>query len=231
MKVIFGAIYAAYPKDVYDGKGRINDRNPWDQYYGQFVPALDERNGKIYMIDTYKIDDYRSNFNQTVEFLKSLGKSGTWAIAHARHNYFYNCVPELTKKNEHLFQLLCNLDEFMEVTEKDWQEYEKEDRIEGIKLNKGWRYPAGSYLVRKGAEKSDLMKLKAMQSKLEYQLGMREIPQFNLDSFEDTLDRLAEGIKDSHQDEILSFKKTLSVAKKYNQMVMEFQQFCESLHE
>lgn len=222
-KVVFGGIYEANPSKVCSSTDRIKG---YDQHYGLFVPVYNEKTGKVHMVDTYKIDMY-CNYENAINKLKKYSEKGAYTISKAYSGYYYNTSPELTESNFHLFTLLVNLEDYFEVSKRDYVEYEDNDKIENIYLGFEWKYPNGSYLVRKGAKKS-------LQKTLDYQnyqildnCCFHSI--WGLDEFKENLKKYEQS-EDIDEETLLNFKKTLAEVEKYVELKEEYKRFCQELN-
>lgn len=221
-KVIFGGIYKADPRKICSFIDRIDGYN---QHYGLFVPVYDEQTRKVYMVDTYKIGmhcDYENAINK----LKQFSEKGSYTFYRAYSGYYYNTSPELTENNFHLFKLLVNLEDYKEVSERDFIEYEDSDKIKNIYLGFEWKYPKGSYLVKKGAKKS-------LQKTLDYQnYQMLDNCWFHsiwgLDEFKENL-KMYEQSETVDVDSLLNYKKTIAKVEKYIECKEEYKKFCQVL--
>ena len=127
-KVVFGGIYEANPSKICSSTDRING---YDQHYGLFVPVFNQKTGKVHMVDTYKIDMY-CNYENAIKKLKQFSESGAYTISKAYSEYYYNTSPVLTESNFHLFTFLGNLEDYHEVSKRDYMEYEDADKINNI---------------------------------------------------------------------------------------------------
>ena len=220
---------------VYDGKGKINNCNSYDQHYGLWVPVFNENDGKIYMVDTYKIDNFNiysgmSKYESAIKNLKKLEEKGSWTIYNANNNFYYNVSPELTEQNFDKFELICILDEWKDISRYEFNEYSESDRLCRIKLGREWEYPYGSYLIRKDAKKDSFKILCKMNAKINDDIRMNFIHE-DLDEFEKTIYFYAMQLSNpKHSEELKKFKKTALKARKYLELRKEYEDFCNTLY-
>ena len=224
-KVVFGGIYEANPSKICSSTDRING---YDQHYGLFVPVFNQKTGKVHMVDTYKIDMY-CNYENAIKKLKQFSEGGAYTISQAYSEYYYNTSPVLTEKNLHLFWFLGNLEDYIEVSKSDYMKYEDNDKmkVSNIYLGFEWKYPNGSYLVKKGAKKSQLKDLKCLNSLISDNCTFRTF--WNLEEFEENLKKYEES-EEADKESLLDFKKTLGKAKKYLELEEEYKRFCQELN-
>jgi hypothetical protein len=221
-KVIFGGIYEANPSKICSSTDRING---YDQHYGLFVPVFNQKTGKVHMVDTYKIDMY-CNYENAIKKLKQFSESGAYTISKAYSEYYYNSSPELTESNFHLFTFLGNLEDYHEVSKRDYVEYEDADKINNIYLGFEWKYPSGSYLVKNGAKKSQLRILQGLNYLISGNCSFHTF--WDLEEFEKNLKKYEES-ESVDEESISNFKKTLEKAKKYLELKEEYKRFCQEL--
>lgn len=221
-KVIFGGIYEANPSKICSSTDRING---YDQHYGLFVPVFNQKTGKVHMVDTYKIDMY-CNYENAIKKLKQFSESGAYTISKAYSEYYYNTSPVLAESNFHLFTFLGNLEDYHEVSKRDYVEYEDADKINNIYLGFEWKYPSGSYLVKNGAKKSQLRILQGLNYLISGNCSFHTF--WDLEEFEKNLKKYEES-ESVDEESISNFKKTLEKAKKYLELKEEYKRFCQEL--
>lgn len=156
-KVVFGGLYAYNHSMIPSTKRNIND-----QQYHQAVPTVD-KNGALWMIDTYMLHSrpYRDNqYNEYVEWLKTLSdpKNGQYALSQRRNYFFENAEMITSEKILDNYELVCNLSSWRPVDYLD--EVEQYDDVRcNVRLWNECKYPQGYALVRKDAVKSNALVL------------------------------------------------------------------------
>lgn len=187
-----GVIYEASPRSLSPWARNVNDRNQYDQNYGQFVmltvPDDDDGYfaGQSWMIDTYHFDipgvRTREGLNREDSLIAQVAERdfvSSWTIGHLKGNCYYNACVRLDERNAGLFTEVCDLRDYAYVSDEDAADYEEDDLVHGIHLYREHGYfrfhgDCGVILRRKGAEKSPVRQAQAMRSRMR-----RERPRYD----------------------------------------------------
>lgn len=183
-----GVLYEASPRALSTWARNVNDRNPYEQNYGQFVlltvPDDDEGNlaGQSWMIDTYHFDipglqirEGETRDDALVRMVAERDFVSSGAIWHYKGNCYYNACVRLNERNAGLFTEICDLRDWQSVPDDVAPDYAEEDVIHGIHLYRehGYRFghggDVGISLRRRGSKKAPVRQAKAMRSRMRYE--------------------------------------------------------------
>lgn len=123
-----------------------------DQTQGWWLPFF--KDGEIYLVDTYHINNYKRN-----EFIEKLiednenNKDNNWLVDRANWEYYYGGSVKITSITKDCFKEVCDL-RYFKPTSDDPNDYEEEDIVRNVQLWFEHGYPNGVTLKRKDASKS-----------------------------------------------------------------------------
>lgn len=159
-EVVLGGLYKANPAQISGAR-----KPSHEQSYGTFIACLETITGKVWMLDTYKLES--NTFSSSNEFpFTLLGRSqnfidgvgekeakvSEWTVRHTIYDGYYSSSAELTEYNAAEFEFLGYLPDYRAVSSRDADDYSEEDVIRGVKLWRDHAYPQGIDLVRKEAQ-------------------------------------------------------------------------------
>ena len=187
-----GVLYEASPRDLAPWAARINYNSPHEQNYGQFVmvtvPDDDPGSfaGQSWMIDTYHFTSPglrtrpgQSRADAVIQQAAERDFVSSQAVWEFKGNCYYNACVRLNAENARLFREVCDLSEWVHVSDEEAADYNRDDIIDGVHLYREHGYVVGCgdigiCLRRKGAEKSPVRQAMALRSRLR-----QEIPSYN----------------------------------------------------
>jgi hypothetical protein len=195
-KPIFGikpdTLYKANPRDLTCWAHKINHNRPYDQAYGQFIRVIvhddepSEHEGEAWMVDTYHLNrlswSFGANTKTTIEKLLEMRTMHFTSLQHVRFDCYYNDCVKLTEENAHLFEELCDLNDFTSLMPgQNPEHYSPNDIVRGVHLFRehgfSWDYgDIGITLIRKNAEPDWKRKMSTLSRSVKSQIARNVYP-------------------------------------------------------
>lgn len=185
-----------------------------EQRYKFWIPAYNEKNDEVYMINTYQlsspsIKEGETKLEAILRNFKELKEKGSWVIGGCS-NYCYDSRILLKDYIFEKFELIGNLEDYETISSKDSEAYSNKDVINNVKLYYEHAWPNGITLVRKNAKKDGWNAVeKSCSDLLEY---CKE-PYSNLNSY--TMNDLEQSIKYCEQNNLHYNKRRTNAVKEY----------------
>lgn len=178
-KVKWGAMYTFPLNELRFWEDRFNSEYPHDQHYFQYVPVYIPESDKVWMIDTYHIKNEHRIVKDDVEFYlnkfaNDFRKDGSYALSHARCEYYYSGCFELSEQRLEQAKIICDLHDYTEIEDyRSMDEYNMEDVIRHARFSHEYKYPDGITLIKKDAKKRPE---KVLKHKLKKLIGEQRFP-------------------------------------------------------
>lgn len=167
-------IYSAEPAKLKLWAAKIDETNPYNQAYGQFIRMTadsGELAGQTWMIDTYHLSPLNWSFGATtesaIEALINCNTVSSHAIWAARSSCYYNDCVKLTEENAKLFEEVCDLTKVEPLYGRNPDHYEDKNVFNHIHLYReyGWSTytgDSGITLLAKNAQVSTWNKARTL---------------------------------------------------------------------
>lgn len=154
--------------------GLKSDRQLDEQTQGWWLPLYDKE-GNIYMVDTYHIEMRNTKSGKTIldrilEDAKEK-KDNSWLISRANTQYYYGGSIKVTEETEKYFEEVCDLREFEIAKWDDIADYGEKDSVLNVQLYWEHHYPNGICLLRKGVTKNIIKEAENFISKIEIDIS------------------------------------------------------------
>ena len=151
--------------------GLKSDRQLDEQTQGWWLPFYDKE-GNIYMVDTYHIESpslkaTQRNVRDKILEEAEKKKDNSWLISRANTQYYYGGSVKVTEETEKYFVEVCDLRNFEIAKWDDITDYNEEDYVLNVQLYWEHNYPNGICLLRKGAKKDIIKEAENFISKIE----------------------------------------------------------------